>query len=103
MSFAPRPAGGIRSQAIKAAVPISFICIAPTATRVAVVGDFNGWNPETHPLEKAFDGAWKGSIALKHGHHQYAFWVDGVLQVDPRGQGVSRNAQGQRVSLLAVS
>lgn len=103
MSFAPRPAGGIRSQAIKAAIPVSFICVAPVATRVSVVGDFNAWNPDANPMEKAFDGSWKSSIAIRHGHHQYAFLVDGVLTVDPRGQGVSRNAQGQRVSLLAVS
>jgi 1,4-alpha-glucan branching enzyme len=103
MSLPPRPAGGIRSQAIKALVPVSFICAAPNAAKVSVVGDFNSWNPETHPLEKSFDGSWKGSIPIRHGHHMYAFLVDGELLVDPRGQGVSRNEKGQRVSLLAVS
>jgi len=87
----------------KALVPVHFICLAPEAREVAVVGDFNGWNPQTNPLGRAFDGSWQGSIQLRHGHHRYAFWVDGVLQVDPRGQGVSRNDQGQRVSLVAVS
>jgi 1,4-alpha-glucan branching enzyme len=103
MSFAPRPAGGIRSQARKAAIPVSFICIAPAAAKVSVVGDFNAWNPDSHPMEMAFDGSWKVAIPIRHGHHQYGFLVDGILTLDPRGQGVSRNAQGQRVSLLAVS
>lgn len=54
-------------------------------------------------MAQAFDGSWQASLSIRHGHHQYAFWVDGTLQVDPRGQGISRNALGQRVSLLAVS
>jgi len=103
MSQAPRPFGLPRSPVAKALVPVHFICLAPEAREVAVVGDFNGWNPRANPLGRAFDGSWQGSIQLRHGHHRYAFWVDGVLQVDPRGQGVSRNDQGQRVSLVAVS
>lgn len=103
MSQAPRPSGLPRSPVSKALVPVHFICQAPQAQKVSVVGDFNGWNPQADPLVQAFDGSWQGSLKLRHGHHRYAFWVDGELQVDPRGQGVSRNDQGQRVSLLAVS
>ncbi|MEY4691559.1 MAG: hypothetical protein RIT19_1884 [Verrucomicrobiota bacterium] len=103
MSQAPRPFGLPRASAPKALVPVNFICLAPGAQSVAVVGDFNDWNPQAHPLAQAFDGSWQGSLKLRHGHHRYAFWVDGTLQVDPRGQGVSRNDQGERVSLIAVS
>jgi len=103
MSQAPRPFGLPRSPVAKAQVPVHFICLAPEAREVAVVGDFNGWNPQANPLTRAFDGSWQGSLQLRHGHHRYAFWVDGTLQVDPRGQGVSRNDEGQRVSLVAVS
>lgn len=103
MNPAPRPPGPPRSLGSKALVPVNFICLAPQAQKVAVVGEFNAWNPETHPMTQTFDGSWQASVSIRHGHHQYAFWVDGVLQVDPRGQGISRNAQGQRVSLLAVS
>jgi 1,4-alpha-glucan branching enzyme len=92
-----------RGLAAKALIPVNFLCLAPDAVRVAVVGDFNAWNPGSHPLERAFDGSWQATVPLRHGHHQYAFWVDGELRVDPRGQGVSRNARGERVSLLAVS
>ena len=83
--------------------PVHFICLAPQAQKVAVVGEFNAWNPDSNPMAQAFDGSWQASVSIRHGHHQYAFWVDGTLQVDPRGQGISRNAEGQRVSLLAVS
>ncbi|HTI70484.1 MAG TPA: isoamylase early set domain-containing protein [Candidatus Limnocylindria bacterium] len=86
-----------------AATPISFICLAPSAKVVSVIGEFNNWDPAANPMEKNVDGSWRGMIQLKHGHHQYAFLVDGVVTLDPRGQGVSRNPRGERVSLLAVS
>jgi 1,4-alpha-glucan branching enzyme len=68
-----------------------------------VVGDFNHWNPAAHPMKLMPDGAWLLGIELKHGHHRYAFLVDGVLTLDPRAQGVARNEKGERVSLVPVS
>jgi 1,4-alpha-glucan branching enzyme len=42
----------------------SFAVWAPNAERVSVVGDFNGWNPEAHPLvPKSDSGIWEGHIA----------------------------------------
>jgi 1,4-alpha-glucan branching enzyme len=36
---------------------------APSAERVSVVGDFNGWDPEAHPLEpRAGSGIWEGFL-----------------------------------------
>ena len=37
---------------------------APNAARVSVIGDFNGWNTETHPLKVREDGSgiWEGFI-----------------------------------------
>lgn len=43
---------------------------APAAQAVSIVGDFNGWKTETHPLKKTTDGIWHGTVsgdALKHG------------------------------------
>jgi 1,4-alpha-glucan branching enzyme len=41
-----------------------FAVWAPNAARVSVVGDFNQWNPETHPLSARWDhsGIWEGFI-----------------------------------------
>ncbi len=41
-----------------------FAVWAPNASQVSVVGDFNGWNPETHPLAPRWDGSgiWEGFI-----------------------------------------
>jgi hypothetical protein len=43
------------------------------------------------------------TLELKHGHHRYAFLVDGVLTLDPLAQGITRNDKGERVSLIPVS
>lgn len=82
---------------------VNFICQAPEARGVSLVGDFNGWQPASHPMKQMPDRAWFLTIELPHGHHLYAFLVDGELVLDPRAQGIARNGQGQRVSLIPVS
>ena len=84
-------------------IPVNFVFRAPSAKKVAVVGDFNGWRKEAHPMKRRADGSWGAQILLAHGHHQYLFWVDGQHLLDPRAQGVGRNSQNEKVSLLAVS
>lgn len=41
-----------------------FAVWAPNARSVAVIGDFNGWNPTSHPLSARWDGSgiWEGFI-----------------------------------------
>ena len=81
----------------------NFICNAPQARHVSIVGDFNGWNPAANPMKKGPDGAWLIQVELKHGHHRYAFLVDGQIVLDPSAMGIARDDQGQRVSLIANS
>ena len=44
---------------------------APGADEMHLIGDFNGWNRESHPLTRLKDGTWEiklpGADALKHG------------------------------------
>lgn len=82
---------------------INFICHAPQAASVSLVGDFNGWNPVAHPMRQMPDRSWMLTVELKHGHHRYAFLVDGVLTLDPHAQGITRNDKNERVSLVPVS
>lgn len=82
---------------------VNFICHAPQAQAVSLVGDFNEWNPQAHPMQRLADGGWALMVELRHGHHRYAFLVDGQITLDPRAQGITRNDQGQRVSLIPVS
>lgn len=82
---------------------VRFVCQAPQAKAVCLVGDFNNWNPTAHPMQQTPDQAWFLALELRHGHHRYAFLVDGVLTIDPRAQGITRNDKGERVSLVPVS
>lgn len=82
---------------------VNFVCRATHAHSVSLVGDFNQWQPAAHPMKQMPDRSWLLSVELKHGHHRYAFLVDGVLRLDPNAQGVTRNDQGERVSLVPVS
>jgi 1,4-alpha-glucan branching enzyme len=82
---------------------VNFICHAPQAVSVHLVGDFNNWNPTANPMKQMPDRSWLLTLELKHGHHRYAFLVDKVLTLDPHAQGVTRNEKGERVSLIPVS
>ena len=92
-----------RYSAKSMAKPINFLCIAPEAQEVCVIGDFNEWNGNSHAMNRQFDGSWSTQIDLPHGHHRYQFLIDGKPSLDPSANGVVRNEQNQRVSLIAVS
>jgi 1,4-alpha-glucan branching enzyme len=83
--------------------PVNFACVAPQAKMVTLTGDFNDWDPTAMPLKRQPDGSWTGQVTLGHGHHHYRFVVDGKAVLDPRAQGIARNEQDEKVSLIAVS
>jgi predicted carbohydrate-binding protein with CBM48 len=63
---------------------VRFELVAPSAGRVSVVGDFNGWNPASLPLRRAGDGrTWEVVVPLPPGRYAYAFMVDGHISRDP--------------------
>ena len=95
--------GNGRYSAKTMAKPINFLCIAPEAQEVCVIGDFNEWNGNSHAMKRHFDGSWSTQIDLHHGHHRYQFLIDGKPSLDPRANGVVRNERNERVSLIAVS
>ncbi len=92
-----------RYSAKKFEIPVNFMCFTPEAQEVFLAGDFNGWNPTSHPMNRQSDGAWTTQILFCHGHHRYWFVVDGQPKLDPRAQGVGRNELNEKVSLVAVS
>ena len=73
------------------------------AEQVNLVGDFNDWDPQAHPLTQHVDGAWRINVQLNHGHHHYLFIIDGKSTLDPRATGIARNEKGEKVSLISVS
>jgi len=62
---------------------INFKLRAQEAHCVLLAGDFNSWDPNTHPLKRTSNGLWKISINLSPGRYEYRFLVDGQWQNDP--------------------
>ena len=58
---------------------IKFVLVAPHASTVSVVGDFNNWDTNATPMTRTpTGGMWSVAIPLKAGRHVYAFVVNGA-------------------------
>jgi len=55
---------------------VPFALVAPNATDVSVLGDFNLWEP-TALSDPDGDGVWRTSMFLPPGRYEYAFVIDG--------------------------
>ncbi|MGZ8379815.1 MAG: isoamylase early set domain-containing protein [Gemmatirosa sp.] len=63
---------------------VRFVFVAPRAAHVALVGDFNRWDPSRTPMRASADGlTWSVELPLAPGRHAYAFVVDGDVVADP--------------------
>lgn len=84
---------------------VRFVIAAPSAHDVALVGDFNGWNPTATPLSRDSAGSvWVVTMPLAAGTYQYAFVVDGDAWVaDPSGVIALEDEFGTPSSLLTVN
>jgi len=47
------------------------------ANEVFLVGDFNEWNPKTHPMKSDGNGTWVRDVIISPGKYEYKFMVDG--------------------------
>jgi len=81
---------------------VYFSISAPHAVRVAVVGDFNGWNPEANVMKMDKKGFWKTALSLPRGRSEYKFVVDGSWETDPANPLICQNAFGTANSVLEV-
>jgi 1,4-alpha-glucan branching enzyme len=71
----PTEGGPVR---VDGAAGTHFAVWAPNAARVSVVGDFNGWRPDAHPLQQRQDssGIWSVFVpGVKHGA-LYKYHID---------------------------
>ena len=81
---------------------VQFVLVAPKARRVAVVGDFNDWDPAAAPLS-ASGGVWSRQVDVPYGRHDYAFVVDGEQWVrDPNAPQAPADEFGAGYSVLVV-
>lgn len=83
---------------------VKFVLIAPQASRVAVVGDFNRWDGTATPAVRQADGTWTTFVPLAPGRHVYSFMVDGTHFVtDPSAPIAPDDGYGQKNSVVVVT
>jgi len=104
-SVAPRLAEAIHGKKTPPSQRVQFVLVAPSASKVAVVGDFNGWDA-THSAFQAHHrggGVWSVTAAVPFGHHRYSFVIDDSLwMADPTAPRVMDNDYGLPNSALVV-
>ncbi len=86
------------------AVPVSMVFDLANARSVAVVGDFNGWDPSAAPMKRIGGaGPWSATVVAKPGRHTYAFLVDGTtLVADPLAPRAGNPDFGGDASVMMV-
>lgn len=83
---------------------VQFVLVAPAASSVSVVGDFNDWDPTATPLREAADaGVWTVTVPLAEGRHQYVFMVNGSKWTpDPAAPRAVEDSFGMPNSVITV-
>jgi hypothetical protein len=82
IGFAPDRSGTPDADSLKR---VRFAVNLASGDQVALIGDFNDWNPEATPLRRE-RGGWSATLPLAPGRYRYAYVVDGRrLLADPFG------------------
>ena len=92
--------------AVAQRLPVSdtvFVFVAPRASKVSLVGDFNDWDDTKSPLVRVPDsGLWKVTLSLPAGRHEYQFVVDGSWLPDPSAPVAGDDGFGRTNSVRIV-
>jgi hypothetical protein len=94
------------SKTAPAQQPVQFVLVAPDAKKVAVVGDFNGWDASHagYQAKHRGGGVWAVTAQVPLGHHRYSFVVDDSVWVaDPIAPRSVDNDFGVTNSAIVVS
>jgi len=95
--------GGSGQAGVEAVVYVQFVLEAPTATSVAVAGDFSDWQPSFTLTDADGDGIWTGRVPVRPGVHGYMFLIDETRwQTDPNAERYQDDGFGNRNAVLAV-
>lgn len=81
---------------------LQFVFVAPQAASVALVGDFNDWDPKRAPMQTA-QGVWATALQLAPGRYRYAFLVNGTeWRADPDAPPAHDDEFGTPSSVVTV-
>lgn len=84
---------------------VRFELDVPGATGVALVGDFNDWDPGATPMRRgASRDTWSVSLPVTRGRHVYGFVVDGHRWLpDPAAPLAPEDGFGSASSVIVVT
>ncbi|MEQ1856477.1 MAG: glycogen-binding domain-containing protein [Longimicrobiales bacterium] len=89
--------------AVQEVVYVQFLLEAPSATSVAVAGDFSSWEPSFAMADPDGDGVWSARVPVRPGVHAYMFLVDETSWLtDPNAGRYQDDGFGNRNAVLAV-
>jgi len=99
---------GRRSVAREAVNPevrsVEFVLRTTADSAVALVGDFNDWDPAATPLRPASDSLWSVVVPLRPGRYRYTFIVDGTRwHQDPSAPRALEDDFGTPTSVITVA
>jgi len=83
---------------------VQFVIVAPAATEVSLVGDFNDWSASATPMALVADNrVWSVTIPLIAGRYRYAFLVNGDTWLsDPSAPPMRDDEFGRPGSVVTI-
>jgi len=81
---------------------VVFLFESAEAREVFLSGDFNNWNPKSHPMKDDGNGRWSRIVMMPPGKYEYKFIVDGQWMEDPQNNQNCSNTFGTCNSVLIL-
>jgi hypothetical protein len=70
---------------------------------VSVVGEFNGWDPHTHPLKRRSNGTRSATVEFQPGSYTFRYLAEGGAFFDEaESDALESNGLGDTHSVLVV-
>ena len=82
---------------------ITFVFNGSPGRRVALLGDFNNWDPFMDPLDEAAPGTYSITLRVPPGEHWYYFFSDGRRILDRHNAQTGVTPDGDTVSYFVFA
>lgn len=77
--------------------------MAPNASNVHVVGEFNNWSEQDSPLKQLKNGSFSATIDLEQGReYQFRYLIDGKWENDDEADKYVTSPLGTENSVVSV-
>ena len=81
---------------------VDFVFHSDEAEEVFLMGDFNDWSPQSHPMKRDEDGVWRKFLFLFPGTYEYKLFADGCWCMDPENPLTCPNCFGSRNNFVVI-